>query len=50
LDIDRVGEFVGFSANREAAHLAFDASLVAAKASGWEAFVEDFDEYSVMPC
>ena len=40
---------IGFSADREVAHFAFDAPLVAAMPSGRETFIEDFGQDGLMP-
>ena len=47
-DIDRRRRAVGFAAHREAAHLAFDAALVAAVSARRHALLENFGEDSLM--
>src|SRR6202789_3400184 len=43
-DVDGRRGPIGFAADREAAHLALDASFVAAMGAGWDALFEDFVE------
>jgi hypothetical protein len=48
VDIEGRQRRVGFSAQRKAAHLAFDAAPISPVAAGDDAFLEDFLEYGVM--
>ena len=47
-DVDRQWRAIGFAAHREAAHLAFDAALVAAVSARRQALLEDFGERRLM--
>ena len=47
-DVDRGRRPIGFAAHREAAHLAFDAALVAAVSARRHALLEDFSEDHIM--
>src|SRR5664279_4800872 len=47
-DVDRGRRPIGFAAHREAAHLAFDAALVAAVSARRHALLDDFGEDRIM--
>ena len=47
-DVDRRERLVGAAADREIAHLAFDAALVAAMSARGQVLLEDFVEHGVV--